>query len=63
MAHLKWIKEVQQPTVAVSENVPTGNIGQRIVEKMSDTMTSKVTWNHIYENFFRFWDLRNLSTA
>lgn len=62
MAHLKWIKEVLQPTVAVSENVTTGNIGQRIVEQLSDTMTSRVTWNRKYRNFFRCRDLRHQST-
>ena len=40
---LKWIAKDQKPKLAVSENVVSGNINQRVVEALEDGMDSRAT--------------------
>lgn len=42
MVHLLSLKTMIKPKVAVSENVSTGNINQRIVETLESDMDSRV---------------------
>ena len=42
MTHLRWLEREVQPRIAVSENVTTGNIGQRICEVLNESMDSQV---------------------
>ena len=54
MTHLEFLKRILKPKVAISENVATGNIGERIVESLSSVMQSKA-WFFSSLGFAIFW--------
>lgn len=42
MAHLRYMEQWLKPRICISENVTTGNIGERVCEVLNKSMDSQV---------------------
>ena len=66
MAYLKWLRDVARPRVMISENVTTGNIGEKITELLSSAYDCKdacLVWPELHLCFLQLFTIYTFQVA